>query len=305
MRCPTLDDLPPPPPGNTGWPWTVESPQLADAMAEGRPWPRISIVTPSYNQGRFIEETIRSVLLQGYPDLEYIVVDGASTDNSVEIIKKYEPWLSYWVSEKDRGQAHAINKGLSKFTGRIASYLNSDDYLLASALAYVGKTSTDVSADILIGRNDASYRPRFRLLRRSYWKFLLRPTNPPLLAGPYPYNVNQESTFWNADKYRALRFDESLQFCLDFDWFQRLCRESNIVLTSFHLGHFRSHPNSKTVTLQDVRQREHAAILDRLADHNLPNTEAERISGKYYRRTALLNLRRLIGLDAIFVYQHP
>src|SRR5262249_23733413 len=98
MRCPPLDDLPPPPPGKTGWPWTVESLQLPDAMPDGRPWPRISIVTPSYNQGQFIEETIRSVLLQGYPDLEYIIMDGGSNDESQQVIQKYHPWLSYYRS---------------------------------------------------------------------------------------------------------------------------------------------------------------------------------------------------------------
>ena len=86
--------------------------------------------TPSYNQGQFIEETIRSVLLQGYPDLEYIIIDGGSTDHSVEIIRKYEPWLTYWVSERDRGQSHAINKGFCRSTGVLLGWLNSDDVLL-------------------------------------------------------------------------------------------------------------------------------------------------------------------------------
>jgi glycosyltransferase involved in cell wall biosynthesis len=106
-------------------------------MPDGEPRPKISIVTPSYNQGRFIEQTIRSVLLQGYPNLEYIVIDGGSTDNSVEIIKKYEEWLTYWVSEPDRGQSHAINKGFEKASGEIYAWLNSDDYLQKNALKNV------------------------------------------------------------------------------------------------------------------------------------------------------------------------
>src|SRR5689334_6100335 len=121
MRCPRLTGLPPPPPGRTDWPWTVETPQLPALRPDGSAWPRISIVTPSYNQGQFIEETIRSVLLQGYPDLEYIVIDGGSSDDSPAIIAKYAPWLTHWVSEPDRGQAHAINKGLVHATGVIGA----------------------------------------------------------------------------------------------------------------------------------------------------------------------------------------
>src|SRR5438309_6203079 len=131
--------LPPPPPNHTGWPWTEGAAPLGELMGDGSPWPRITIVTPSYNQGRFLEETIRSVLLQGYPNLEYMVIDAASTDESVEIIRKYERWLAYWVSEKDRGQTHAINKGLAKATGEIFSYLNSDDLLAPGALAAVAE----------------------------------------------------------------------------------------------------------------------------------------------------------------------
>jgi len=119
MRCPTLEELPAPPQGKFGWPWTEESPQLPEKQPSGKPWPKISIVTPSYNQADFIEETIRSMLLQGYPNLEYIIIDGGSTDKSVEIIQKYEPWLSYWVSESDRGQTHAVNKGFAMCKGEI------------------------------------------------------------------------------------------------------------------------------------------------------------------------------------------
>jgi glycosyltransferase involved in cell wall biosynthesis len=135
VHCPRLSDLPLPQTSKTGWPWTEESRPLPERMPGGKPWPKISIVTPSYNQCEFIEETIRSVLLQGYPDLEYIIIDGGSTDNSVEIIKKYEPWLSHWVSEKDRGQSDAINKGWERSRGEIVTYLNSDDLYTPGAVA--------------------------------------------------------------------------------------------------------------------------------------------------------------------------
>jgi glycosyltransferase involved in cell wall biosynthesis len=134
MQCPALSELPAPPSGKTGWPWLEESKRLPSQTSEGHPWPRISVVTPSFNQGSFIEETIRSVLLQGYPDLEYFVMDGGSTDGSVEVIKKYSPWLTYWVSEQDNGQSDAINRGLNMASGKFAAWINSDDLLSKNAL---------------------------------------------------------------------------------------------------------------------------------------------------------------------------
>jgi glycosyltransferase involved in cell wall biosynthesis len=116
-------------------------------------YPKISIITPSYNQGKYIEETILSILNQGYPNLEYIIIDGGSDDNTVEIIRKYEKHLAYWVSETDRGQAHAINKGLEKATGDIFAYLNSDDYYLPNAFLEVSQAFLEnPETDLLHGR---------------------------------------------------------------------------------------------------------------------------------------------------------
>src|SRR5438067_821762 len=105
----------------------MDSPALRLSQADAVKWPRISIVTPSYNQGELIEETIRSVLLQAYPDLEFMIMDGGSNDQSVSIIRKYEPWLSRWESSPDNGQAAAINRGFTKATGSVMNWLNSDD----------------------------------------------------------------------------------------------------------------------------------------------------------------------------------
>ena len=127
MLCPTLKDLPPPPKDKTGWPWTEESPRLTPLMSDSSEWPTISIVTPSYNYARFIEETIRSVLLQGYPNIEYIIIDGKSSDNSAEIIRRYEKYLKFWTSEPDRGFGDAINKGYRYHTGRLFTWIGADD----------------------------------------------------------------------------------------------------------------------------------------------------------------------------------
>ncbi|MDX2212480.1 MAG: glycosyltransferase family 2 protein [Oculatellaceae cyanobacterium bins.114] len=149
----TLNDLPVPSSDKDGFPWTEHSNVLDDRALNRFNYPCISIVTPSYNQGQFIEETIRSVLLQGYPNLEYIIIDGGSTDNTIEIIRKYEPWITHWVSERDRGQAHAINKGLARSTGDILAYLNSDDYYLPNALFSVAAHfKQNPQTDLLHGR---------------------------------------------------------------------------------------------------------------------------------------------------------
>jgi glycosyltransferase involved in cell wall biosynthesis len=214
---PTLDELPDPPSGKTGWPWTEQSDPLPETQPDGTPWPRITIVTPSYNQASFLEETIRSILLQGYPNLEYIVTDGESTDGTVEILERYDPWIDHWVSEPDDGQADAIQKGLEEATGDIEAYLNSDDVLLPGALEEVAGMLLQ-NPDAAWGTGDAVYfsddvsSPE-RVFRAD------EPKMPHLIFGqPFP----QQSTFWRAPARREVGFDSSFQFCMDAAFFTRL-----------------------------------------------------------------------------------
>jgi glycosyltransferase involved in cell wall biosynthesis len=132
-------DLPPAPPAKTLWPWTDGSHAASEGPPDGRSWPRISIVTPSLNQGTFIEAAIRSVLLQAYPNVELIVVDGGSTDGSVDTISKYGRWLAHSICESDSGPANALNKGFKLATGEILGFLNADDFFLPGCLATIAR----------------------------------------------------------------------------------------------------------------------------------------------------------------------
>jgi len=215
MRCPTLKDLPVPPLDQTGWPWTEESPQLPDTPPHDHSWPKVTIVTPSYNQGKFLEMTIRSVLLQGYPDLELIIIDGGSSDNSVEIIRKYEPWLAYWVSEKDQGQSNAINKGFTHATGNIFAYLNSDDFYEPEALQTCaqafGTGHEWIVGQVRCWHKDAGYMPFPVLPGKNITRWFL--CNP----------IAQAGCFWSARlHHKAGCFREDLDYQLDYEFWLRL-----------------------------------------------------------------------------------
>ena len=133
----TIRAIPNSPNGRQGWPWTIGEQQkesISKWLAKRTDWPKVSIVMPSYNQGEFIEESVRSVLLQGYPKLEFIGFAAEATDGSDEIIKEYARWVTYWVGEKDDGQSDAINKGLLKSTGRYFNWKDPDDVLTPCSL---------------------------------------------------------------------------------------------------------------------------------------------------------------------------
>lgn len=237
--------LPVPRPGKTGWPWTTGSEPLPDKMPDDSPWPKISLVTPSFNQGQFIEETIRSVLLQGYPKLEYIIIDGGSTDNTLDIIKKYEPWLTYWVSEPDRGQSHAINKGIEKATGEILLWLNSDDLVLPGVFALIAQKFHEHPCVSLVSGQAKQIDKDGNVIGdlQSYytnWEELL--TNP-------RNSIRQISTFFSRELFNDHGLlNEDLFISMDKELLVRFTRCAPPLVIDDYVSAFRVHENSKTAS---------------------------------------------------------
>lgn len=207
-------------------------------------YPKITIVTPSFNQGKYLEQTILSVIDQKYPNLEYIIIDGRSSDNSVEIIKKYEQHLSYWVSEKDRGQSHAINKGLAKTTGDIFNWLCSDDQLAQGSLMHIAEA-------FMNNRNIHCYAGKLRQFSVSgtvgfYGNMLMSSWEDTIRVRM----LKQPSVFFSkyaVEKMGAL--NEDLHYCMDAEWLYKFFfqfKQENIFEDDFLIAHYLLHEGSKS-----------------------------------------------------------
>ena len=229
--------------------------------------PRITIVTPSFNQGRYLDAALQSVLSQGYENLEYIVMDGGSTDGSVEVIRRYADRLAHWQSGPDGGQAAAIAQGFARASGDILAWLNSDDLLLPGSLDLVAKTfARNPSADLIYGsrhRVDAGghvigwYQPP-TVMHRLYFSF-----------GQW---LPQESTFWRRSLYeRAGGVEASMFFAMDLSLFMRMWHVGRFMRVDAALGAIRVHEETKTTNHGDVMMRE-AKVLRRA--HGLPSFDS-------------------------------
>ena len=296
-RIPSVTELPPPPQGKIGWPWTVGSHRIPSGSFHECVWPRITIVTPSYNQCNFIEETIRSVLLQGYPNLEYIIIDGNSKDGSQEIIRKYEPWINYWVSEPDRCQAHAISKGAARASGEIFGWLNSDDFFMPGALQYIAKIYQEHPEAVAWVGGCYRIRPDGLILSRVIPRNLDLDS---LVDWWWQGNFLQPSLFFITRAFKELgSFDESLYIAFDLDWFIRLAMLGSYVSTSEMLSVATIHPKAKTQAFKNIMSKDMITVQMRYS-----NQDYQKITNNWFVRSLkspLIRRRVMKALGEILI----
>lgn len=241
---------------HTKWPWNIATPIEYNTSLQ---WPKITIITPSFNQGQFLEETILSVLNQNYPNLEYMVIDGGSTDNSVDIIKKYSSRLSYWISEKDKGQSDAINKGLKHATGDIFNWLNSDDYYEPGTLKKIAEAFMSDENITCVTARERRITADGRFRNISFGTTVAATPEETIARA----HIDQPSTFFRFSAIKQIGpVDESLRYCMCGDIWVRYVLEfgiDSIKRLPDVIVNFRYHESSKTFSqlihfTEEIRQ---------------------------------------------------
>lgn len=249
--------LPPPLSSQRAWPFDRNEPEVID---DPKDLPAIGIVTPSFNQGRFLEAAIRSVLLQGYPRLEYYIEDGGSTDETLEVIRHYAEFLSGWVSEKDRGQSHAINKGMARLKdAEVINWLNCDDFLAPGALRAIGAAfRAHPEASIVIGAARREIPAENTIVVHRHESVALED-----VLHWHERFLSQPASWFRRELFARIGgVREDLGTCMDFDMWIRMFREGaqavcipDVLVTTIH------HEDAKTVAARGRMYGETAVVL--------------------------------------------
>ncbi|MGD1853761.1 MAG: glycosyltransferase family 2 protein [Leptolyngbyaceae cyanobacterium] len=231
-------------------------------------YPKITIVTPSFNQSRYLEQTIQSVIGQGYPNLEYIIMDGGSTDGSVEIIEKYSRYIDYWCSKPDDGQADAIFRGFKRSTGHILSWINSDDILCDRSLFKVADTFRENSDLGLVFGNS------FLINESSKFKRCLIP-DPNFKYYLYgASSIFQGSVFYTRDAYiKSGGINPKWFYSMEYELFLNIHKDNKVSYIPYFIGCFRIQPLAKSSNYQELGRQEYAAIFKNVLDINIHGIE--------------------------------
>lgn len=264
--------------------------------------PKISIITPSYNQGRYLEDTIQSVIGQNYPNLEHILIDGGSNDDSLEVIKKYERHLTYWQSQKDNGQSDAINQGFRRATGDIVAWLNSDDQYLPNTLHTIAREFVRDGAlqhKIFFGNCINIYTETSKVKTRNVVE---RQQNFNIELMDY---IAQPSTFWTRQVWQQIgELDETLDFGMDWDWFIRAKRAGIPFEATKRFFSIDRHHSEKKTSIGGMRRvHELAKIYTRYHNDDVKNAYLKyhqnnryQTFRKWYRR---FRLQRLLDTNKV------
>lgn len=244
-----------------GWPHINESDDARAYVHSTTLWPKITIVTPSYNQGVYLEKTILSLIHQNYPNLEFFVVDGQSDDESVSVIRRYEQWIDWWVSEPDKGQSHAINKGLRNSSGDLLGWLNSDDYLFPNALFRIAKAYLeDTSVGAVVGQGHLVTESG----RVVHVPNVESVTRESLFQWCLGSDFMQPSCLFSRDAWLECGdIDENLNFAMDVDYWMRIASLYKFRVIPDLLSVSLSHPFAKTTSLRHKSLAETALVCAR------------------------------------------
>lgn len=236
-----------------------------------RKLPRITVITPSFNQAKFIKKTIDSVLVQNYPDVEYLVYDGGSTDGTVDVLRSYGRKIR-WISQKDKGQSEAINQGLKKATGEIVCFLNSDDYFTSDCLFTVGNYfKENPKSQWVTGKCKVvnSKNQEIRKLVTIYKNFFLKYFRNRSILQIINY-ISQPSTFWRKTLVEKIGlFDVTLNYSMDYDYWLKMIDKCPLYFIDKYLSCYRVHDSSKAVTSPRLQFSAEFAIVNRYTNSPL------------------------------------
>jgi glycosyltransferase involved in cell wall biosynthesis len=254
--------------------------------------PKITIVTPSFNQGKYIRETVESIVYQEYEKLEYFVVDGGSTDESVDLIKQNERSISWWISEKDKGQSDALMKGFSRGTGELFAWVNSDDILFPGCLTEIGRSYVQNGEPDLISANVA-YIDKDSCITR----FVRLPQQSRFLLSQGIWHVSAPVVFFKASLFRAIGgLDLNYHLAMDLDmWLRMMKRGARVHHIKKYLGAYRWHRDTKTAQTLRKQAPEWAGEIDEIWNNYAPNLTDRKVKfwAMAYKLFQLLNLNYL------------